>query len=92
MSEIRFTAGLEADTKGVEVSEADQKIGTDEGTQVAQNVAREVRLRSCHHRAHRHYYRREAYYLYRKRDQAYVERYRHRLYVQFPGGELSAGY
>jgi hydroxyethylthiazole kinase len=40
MSEIRFTAGLEADTKGVEVSEADQKIGTDEGTQVAQNVAR----------------------------------------------------
>ena len=40
MSEIRYTAGLEADTKGVEVSEADQKIGTDEGTQVAQNVAR----------------------------------------------------
>ncbi|HHX10468.1 MAG TPA: hydroxyethylthiazole kinase [Firmicutes bacterium] len=40
MSEIRFTAGLEADTKGVEVSEADQNIGADEGSKVAQDVAR----------------------------------------------------
>ena len=40
MSEIRFCAGLKADTKGVEVSEADQKIGADEGSEVARDVAR----------------------------------------------------
>ncbi len=42
MSEIRFTAGLKADTKGVEVSEADQRIGAGEGSKVAQDVARRL--------------------------------------------------
>lgn len=40
MSEIRFCAGLKADTKGVEVSEADRNISADEGSKVARDVAR----------------------------------------------------
>ncbi len=39
MSEIRFAAGLKADTKGVEVSAADQKIGLGEAKDIAENLA-----------------------------------------------------
>ena len=39
MSEIRFVAGLKAETKGVEASEDDQKIAVKEGRFVAEKVA-----------------------------------------------------
>ncbi|WP_315068479.1 hydroxyethylthiazole kinase [uncultured Clostridium sp.] len=39
MSEIKFIAGLQATTKGVDASEADTKGGSDEGINVAKNLA-----------------------------------------------------
>lgn len=39
MSEIKFIAGLQATTKGVDASEADTKGGSDEGVNVAKNLA-----------------------------------------------------
>jgi hydroxyethylthiazole kinase len=39
MSEIKFIAGLQATTKGVDVSEADSKEGAMEGSNVAKNLA-----------------------------------------------------
>lgn len=39
MSEIKFIAGLQATTKGVDASEADTKGGSDEGVNVAENLA-----------------------------------------------------
>ena len=72
MSEIRFCAGLKADTKGVEVSEADQKIGADEGSEVARmspaNSAAWLRLQGLRTSS-----RTGAYNLHRKRHQAYVQ-------------------
>jgi hydroxyethylthiazole kinase len=42
MSEIRFVAGLEADTKGVDASDADLVRGTETGRAVAEKVAKEL--------------------------------------------------
>ncbi len=39
ISEIRFAAGFEADTKGVEASDADLSTGLDEGRAIAEKVA-----------------------------------------------------
>ncbi|EHI97850.1 Hydroxyethylthiazole kinase [Clostridium sp. DL-VIII] len=39
MSEVKFIAGLQATTKGVDASEADTKGGSDEGINVAKNLA-----------------------------------------------------
>ncbi len=41
MSEIRFVAGLGSDTKGVEASEADQRLGLEAVVDVAKNVAKQ---------------------------------------------------
>ena len=42
MSEIRFVAGLEADTKGVDASDADLVRGTETGRAVAEKVAKKL--------------------------------------------------
>lgn len=42
MSEIRFVAGLEADTKGVDASDADLVRGTEKGRAVAEKVAKKL--------------------------------------------------
>lgn len=42
MSEIKFIAGLQANTKGVDASEADTKGGNDEGINIAKSLAEKL--------------------------------------------------